>query len=338
MSIREDIKAYIDGELSAARAEEVRQAIEADPDLMAEYTVMKEMTSSIAALVRQPQVKGAEKALDAARPKPRKRWIEALVVTGLFAIVGAITIPMFSRPPQAEMAKLNSPVPRDVAERAGGSDTGMELRESDADAEASYGESADLAPMLPPYSKEKANAGLSSLDMAPKDRKNEVQVPQESWEWENYARTSTLGIDVSNLRDAMDGTLEIAKSLDGSIVSTILTNSTDNQARLTIRVPSRNFSTAAAKLGSLGDVRSERKQDSDLTGQLKSTNDRLDLLKKEESNLVDAKAKGTREREDIDRKLEQVRIEIARQETAKKSLEAKAAFATITLTLTERPH
>ena len=47
MNFREDIKAYIDGELTEARAAEVRSAIDADPTLRDEYEFMKGLSSQI---------------------------------------------------------------------------------------------------------------------------------------------------------------------------------------------------------------------------------------------------------------------------------------------------
>ena len=69
MSIHDDLKAYLDGELEPGRAEEVRQAIESDPALKREAEFMRSLGDEIRAVSIDPQVYGLERALDAVQPK-----------------------------------------------------------------------------------------------------------------------------------------------------------------------------------------------------------------------------------------------------------------------------
>jgi hypothetical protein len=100
MSIRDDLKAYLDQELPAARAEEVRQAIEADPALQQEVRIMKLLTKEIQEEAKEPTVIGAEETLAAVRGKPTgpRRKLMLGLVGGLLAIMVIAAIgPMIHR-------------------------------------------------------------------------------------------------------------------------------------------------------------------------------------------------------------------------------------------------
>jgi hypothetical protein len=67
VSVREDLKAYLDGELSPSRMEEVRAAVEADPVLQEEVEYMKALAVEIRRLSEEPQIVGMEKVLGAVK-------------------------------------------------------------------------------------------------------------------------------------------------------------------------------------------------------------------------------------------------------------------------------
>ena len=59
MSIRDDLKAFMDGELAVERSEEMRRAIANDPALQQEIRDMKLLSNGIAARARVPEIKGS---------------------------------------------------------------------------------------------------------------------------------------------------------------------------------------------------------------------------------------------------------------------------------------
>ncbi|MCH8979458.1 MAG: DUF4349 domain-containing protein [Armatimonadetes bacterium] len=99
MNFREDIKAYIDGELSEARAAEVRSAIDADPALREEYEFMSGLSRQMQTSVKSAEVKGYEKvAASVSGGRRRKfRLVEGLAVAAAIAILGAVMFPMFAQ-------------------------------------------------------------------------------------------------------------------------------------------------------------------------------------------------------------------------------------------------
>ena len=88
MNIREDIKAYLDGELSPERMEQVRAALEADPSLQAEAQAFQGITTQIQGAVTMPPVAGLEKALRAS-PKPQPWYLAPWAIA---APVGACVL------------------------------------------------------------------------------------------------------------------------------------------------------------------------------------------------------------------------------------------------------
>ncbi|MEZ0326682.1 MAG: anti-sigma factor [Fimbriimonas sp.] len=78
MSYREDLKAFVDGELSPARTEEMRRAISDDPALAAEADELRSLSVAFKA-IPQPEPHGLDQTLRALRlaePKavPRRAW------------------------------------------------------------------------------------------------------------------------------------------------------------------------------------------------------------------------------------------------------------------------
>lgn len=77
MSIRDDLKAYVDGELTPSREAEVRQALESDPTLQAEVIELRQLSAVIREASFQPEAVGLEStllALAAARRKKAAPW------------------------------------------------------------------------------------------------------------------------------------------------------------------------------------------------------------------------------------------------------------------------
>ena len=77
MSLNEDLKAYIDGELSPERMEEIRKAIEVDETLRQECSELKTLGESIRTYANQFQPHGLESTLAALnRVERRKRFFD----------------------------------------------------------------------------------------------------------------------------------------------------------------------------------------------------------------------------------------------------------------------
>ena len=154
MNFREDIKAYIDGELTEARAAEVRSAIDADPALREEYEFMKGLSSQIQSSVKSAPVKGYEKVKAAVAGKRRfkVRWIEGLAVAATVAILGAVMFPMFA---QSKSAAKRSAVLSDQKQRQL-----RELNNAEVADEAEFPDDIDFYAGAPvPYYRDRSESG-----------------------------------------------------------------------------------------------------------------------------------------------------------------------------------
>lgn len=70
MSVREDLKAYVDQELSPDRMAEVEAAIDADPVLRAEVDEIRGLTRAVKAFATTPQPVGLDRTLRALQRRP----------------------------------------------------------------------------------------------------------------------------------------------------------------------------------------------------------------------------------------------------------------------------
>lgn len=87
--IREDLKAFVDGELTPERMNEVRLAIEADPALQQEVEYMRLLGMEIRRLAAEPEVVGKEAAVSKFR-RAALPWWNPATLTGRFAYAGAL--------------------------------------------------------------------------------------------------------------------------------------------------------------------------------------------------------------------------------------------------------
>ena len=91
-TIQEDLKAFLDGELSPERAAEVQAAIDADPTLREEVEFMKALGFEIKKMKAEPAVQGAEKAMAGVRRGRsswllRNRWMMGSALTAVMLLV-----------------------------------------------------------------------------------------------------------------------------------------------------------------------------------------------------------------------------------------------------------
>src|SRR5581483_7959208 len=102
----EDIKAYLDGELSPERAQQVRDAITSDADLAKEAAFMQKLSASIRAVNQGPVPKVSapkRSPLKLLRLSPAFAWLaaSAAVVAGTVGVVRHFTIPNAPKEPLA---------------------------------------------------------------------------------------------------------------------------------------------------------------------------------------------------------------------------------------------
>nr|MBA3725992.1 zf-HC2 domain-containing protein [Armatimonadota bacterium] len=87
--VREDLKAYLDGELAEDRAAEVRRAIEEDSSLLGQAEFLQRIGSSLQSMNMGPEPTGGEVARTVSLT-PKRRWLSAPL--GIAAAVACLLI------------------------------------------------------------------------------------------------------------------------------------------------------------------------------------------------------------------------------------------------------
>ncbi len=105
MSLRDDLKAYLDGELPPPRMAEMREAIERDPDLAREANLLRAIGEGIRSAAPQPAPAGLEETLAALnRGARRPWWVLAAPMAVAAAGVAVFMVPLL----QGEVSSSNA--------------------------------------------------------------------------------------------------------------------------------------------------------------------------------------------------------------------------------------
>lgn len=159
--VREDLKAFVDGELTAERMAEVQAAVDADPELQKEVSFMKALGFEIRRLAQEPKVEGRAKALSAVRSR-KAFWLftpggalKTAFGLGCAALIWLAFIPFLSRSGEFSAMDVGSS-PSSSAEMAAENqfsrkewDGGGALSESDAEMERAKASTDDFNARTP---------------------------------------------------------------------------------------------------------------------------------------------------------------------------------------------
>ncbi len=373
--IREDLKAYVDGELSEARAAEVEAAIAADPELAQEAEFMKMLGFEIRRTAVEPEVAGRAIAIEKVR-NPRgfrmMKWsswpfaMQAAAAIVLVSMVGTVTFPVFSTKGANETA-LASRAPASVAagetaknesadgmapstfegiiggsEGAEGRGGGGGFRGGKAGAPS---ENSRFGMEEQPSRSSQDKEAKSSIDNGlARTGIERAARPGTTVPMKGSNRLVVKNADVScrvpSVADAMAKAGTVAESLGGFVISS---NSSDLKGEnptgmVVMRVPAIRFDSAMKQIRSLGDVINESSSGQDVTAQVADTGARIKVLKAEEESYITMlrAARRVGEMLEIKERLSGVRQEIESLTAQVLSLKDLASLSTITATFEEK--
>lgn len=366
--MREDIKAYIDGELSPERMQEVRTALEQDPELMQEYLAMKDITQKLQSLVRQPQVKGVEQTMQKIAPRRRFRLIEGFAVTAVLAICAFVFAPMFLDRNGAEgevametkrfdgpATDLNSQygVPADLEEKprsmrggAGGESTsnqfddGLSLKMgAPTESSGGYGNDHRLS-----------DKGFSGFAQTPTQRpERSAKVAEAASAMADYdkleaelrmvIKDAAMTIKVKDVEDSISKAIQLAATHKGYVENSSVSQGTEKApiaGNITIRLPQSNFEKAILEIEKFGDVTDRSSSGNDVTGEVTDIEARINTLKAEEESLRTLLRGATKMGDilDIKDRISQVRQQIESYDSQRRVLTRLSALSTISLRFT----
>src|SRR5262245_4653803 len=106
MNMRDDLKAFVDNELSEADRTRILKELENNPELQAEVIELRQMSRMIREEAWQPQSVGLERTLRAfSGNKPKKPWwtgpLQLVAGAACVGIAVAIFFPVFAQSKEA---------------------------------------------------------------------------------------------------------------------------------------------------------------------------------------------------------------------------------------------
>jgi hypothetical protein len=368
MSIRDDLKAFVDGELEPARMAEVQAALEADPALKQEAEFMRVLGFEIKRLASEPRVVGRAEAIQAVKRAGWPWWhpfgkVGRFAAAGVFAVALAVILfPVFAQ--SKDSAKS-------VASRYRWGRMGAESEAPAADLGASPGVSGTVGPASVPQAPARASdEGLAYKSKAPaalsapsevaggKTMRADTTLPKHESNVgrdEAMAEGSTSNLPASNrmviqnadmarrVDDAEKAKADaetMTKSMGGYVESSSISGIEDQLpvANLTLRIPAPRFDEAMKRLRAMGEKISESVTGQDVTQQFADVEGRIRVLRAEEDSYV-TMLRGARrigEIIEIKDRLSQVRQELASYEQQKLSLKNLSSLSTINVRFEQR--
>ncbi len=348
MNVRENLKAYLDGELSPAEVELVEQALQADPELQQELDLMRVLGIEISRIAKQPRVDGVQATLDRVS-RPRRRWVRwapQIALAGVL-LVAFVLAPKFNGPRFGGVAETAAPAASTLKSE------GTEFDSAEAGKRPLPGGEARQRQGRGGAGSESPTGGLGSKASAQEpetqdsyyvsvpEAKSPVTNPDSDFESQRQIiRDATMGLKVENVVKTTSQIQMMVKGVRGFVTSSSTSRGAKNRpyANMTLRVPEKQFDSMIERLRELGEVLSDNITGDDVTTQIADMNARIKTLRSEEETLRQI-LKGTRkigEVLEVRDRLTSVRQEIESYTAQAKSMKNLAALSTISVSLEQR--
>ncbi|MCG9896217.1 MAG: DUF4349 domain-containing protein [Fimbriimonadaceae bacterium] len=315
--IRDDLKAYLDGELPDARRSEVEAALAQSPELRAELAELQNLGELIREHSLQPAPQGLEQTLDRLQRPKRfwQPWMAPALGAAAVVVLAAVFTPGVFRVGGASMAPTAAPIMNQAPARA--------APEMAAEAEAPLA-SSDLRAVDP-------SAGGESLAAPGIDT---LQYQRQ------IIKTGSLRIRVPSVKESLDRVRVVAERYQG-FIEAVDSQGMNSQAmaNLSLRVASKSFDAAMKDLRGLGLVLSESASGQDVTAQMVDLDSRLRTLRVEEESLRNLLRSASRMGDiiTIRDRITQIRSDIDAMAAQRAQLANLASLSTINLSLTQGP-
>lgn len=340
MSTTQQLKAYLDNELSAAERAAVEQQLTTSPELQEELIALQSLTAEFVALRGTPEPTGKDDLLRSLRvaatekPKPAPIW-KPLLATGGGVLGLAILASMMPRGgalapgrasfnTQSESAVASSPAPS--TELAPGAD--LDSRNRAAMAPSEEAEAKSIPAM--------GSDGTAAIEDGPRTRNEILNGVRD------VIYNGSLTVEVADAVEAKRQLIGLVTSINGivSSSSTIRSRTGLTTMQYSLRVPAAKFEQTVQTLSELGTVRNQQSTAEDVTADIAAGEGRARALANAEQTTIAllAKARTTSERLAIHRRLDEIRAEreaIKEQTERFKSLSAMSMLDVTLVTQTE---
>lgn len=346
MNPRDELKAYLDGELSPAQADAVRKALDQDPSLQLELDDMKRISASLKAMARPVETADSAIPSFSLPSSPRRRLVlhpvgwAAVAACALAALgaLGGVILPQtpfgpasgtMAMNPQAEMAMPgvaagDFPVTSSAPPVESASPEAATRERMDASAVASD------APALP-----EPNAGkVMGRTVAPGGAIADGRIVDQR----QIIKTGDMTVRVKDVDVSAETVSLLATGLGGFVEQKNMMRSGSASASLILRIPAAQFDNARSQVASQGTVLSESQSGQDVTLEVADLGARMQTLKAELDayNELLRRARTTGEIMTIQRQASQVRQEYEGIKAQVAAMKNMARMSTLAVTLVER--
>ena len=346
MNPRDELKAYLDGELSPAQADAVRKALDQDPSLQLELDDMKRISASLKAMARPVETSDSAIPSFSLPPSPRRRLVlhpvgwAAVAACALAALgaLGGVILPQtpfgsasgtMAMNPQAEMAMPgvaagDFPVTSSAPPVESASSEVATRERMDASAVAGD------APAL-----QEPNAGkVMGRAVAPGGAIADGRIVDQR----QIIKTGDMTVRVKDVDVSAETVSLLATGLGGFVEQKNMMRSGSASASLILRIPAAQFDNARSQVASQGTVLSESQSGQDVTLEVADLGARMQTLKAELDayNELLRRARTTGEIMTIQRQASQVRQEYEGIKAQVAAMKNMARMSTLAVTLVER--
>lgn len=334
---RNQIKAYIDGELGPVMRWRVKRHLEKCVECAMEAEVMADLTNKVSNVSGMAAPDGLRQSvLGSISFEPAKKWPRlsrpVLIGGGALAalVVASVLLPTFTSSKMAVVSKKYETVPP-----------------------------AESRPVfnMSPQQMAKARpspAAKSRMDNIDGDgfmgykKQAETAAPSDGWAYtDGHARpvqmivkSADLSVLVKDFGQANDEAIAIAKSAGGYVTDSQVSSDAGIPASgsMTIKVPSGSFESVMERLGKLGKVTSKSISGEDVTGEYVDLQSQLRNKRAEERQYLDImnKAKRVNDIVTVSNELYRVRGEIEEMTGRISYLKSASSMSTINLSLSEK--
>ena len=337
MNVRENLKAYLDGELSPEEASLVAQALESDPRLRQEMEEMSKLSNALKAFAKEFQPQGYEQTVEAVVAKSRPGLLAGwrAWAVGVPAVLLVLFIASRVVRPQTDLAESAGSAMAVPSAASPSSEMTKQPAAGRGMADMQAGESGNVAAK----SEEKAMAGAPSEAEAPPTMSQGADATSYL-NTRQLIKNGDLTVQVEDVKTASNEAIRIAKKYSGFVESSSVSSQPNNRtAYLTLRVDSNRFDLAFTELGSIGEVLNESTSGQDVTAQVADLAARSKVKRAEEEQYTELlkSAKTIGQVLEVKDRLARVREEIESTDAQIKALRNLASLSTINLNLQQKP-
>lgn len=366
MNPRDELKAFLDGELSPAQADAVRKALDQDPSLQLELDDMKRISASLKAMARPVETADSAIPSFSLPPSPRRRlvlhpvgWaaVAACALAALGALGGVILPQTPFGPARGTMAidSADSAVlydratPEEIAEIQGSvnSAAAPEIPSVSSSHRAGAnvpveGSKLERVESVDHASEPMAENGSAQALRNPLPPGNNLRAGAIAdgriVDQRQIIKTGDMTVRVNDVDASAETVSLLATGLGGFVEQKNMMRSGSASASLILRIPAAQFDNARSQVASQGTVLSESQSGQDVTLEVADLGARMQTLKAELDayNELLRRARTTGEIMTIQRQASQVRQEYEGIKAQVAAMKNMARMSTLAVTLVER--